>query len=82
MEAILEAAPALRWLRLMYAYPGHVSPHLIEVMASDPRLCHYLDLPLQHAHPDTLRRMRRPSNLKRTRQLIAAPPITVLRGLN
>jgi ribosomal protein S12 methylthiotransferase len=55
----------------MYAYPGHVSPRLIEVMASDPRLCRYLDLPLQHAHTDTLRRMRRPASVKRTRQLIA-----------
>ena len=71
IEAILEAAPALHWLRLMYAYPGHVSPRLINVMASDPRLCRYLDLPLQHAHTDTLRRMRRPASAKRTRQLIA-----------
>jgi ribosomal protein S12 methylthiotransferase len=62
----------LHWLRLMYAYPGHISPNLIEVMAGDPRVCHYLDLPLQHAHPDTLRRMRRPANVGRTRRLIAA----------
>jgi ribosomal protein S12 methylthiotransferase len=55
----------------MYAYPGHISPHLIEVMAGDPRVCHYLDLPLQHAHPDTLRRMRRPASAKRVRKLIA-----------
>jgi ribosomal protein S12 methylthiotransferase len=71
VQAILAATPALLWLRLMYAYPGHVSPHLIEVMSGDPRVCHYLDLPLQHAHPDTLRRMKRPANIERTRQLIA-----------
>jgi ribosomal protein S12 methylthiotransferase len=47
----------------MYAYPGHVSPRLIEIMASDPRICHYLDIPLQHGHPATLRRMMRPSNV-------------------
>jgi ribosomal protein S12 methylthiotransferase len=70
MEAILDAAPGLQWLRLMYAYPGHVSPRLIEVMAGDARICHYLDLPLQHAHPATLRRMKRPANLERTRRLI------------
>jgi ribosomal protein S12 methylthiotransferase len=40
-------------------------------MAGDPRVCHYLDLPLQHAHPDTLRRMRRPANVARTRRLVA-----------
>lgn len=67
MQAILAATPELRWLRLMYAYPGHISPRLIEVMASDPRICHYLDIPLQHGDPGVLRRMFRPSN---TDQLI------------
>jgi ribosomal protein S12 methylthiotransferase len=70
VEAILAGIPELRWLRLMYAYPAHVSERLIEVMAAEPRICHYLDLPLQHGHPDTLRRMRRPANVKRTLQLI------------
>jgi ribosomal protein S12 methylthiotransferase len=36
---------------------------LIEVMASKPQVLHYLDMPLQHAHPDTLRRMKRPANI-------------------
>jgi ribosomal protein S12 methylthiotransferase len=40
-------------------------------MAADPRVCHYIDLPLQHAHPDVLRRMKRPANVDRTRRLIA-----------
>ncbi len=71
VEAILAAAPELRWLRLMYAYPGHVSRRLIAVMAGDPRVCHYLDLPLQHAHPDVLRRMKRPADVERTRRLVA-----------
>ena len=71
VEAILAAAPDLRWLRLMYAYPGHISRRLIAVMAGDPRICHYLDLPLQHAHPDVLRRMKRPADVARTRRLIA-----------
>jgi ribosomal protein S12 methylthiotransferase len=78
MQAILDALPDSRqpeltrqpWLRLMYAYPAHVSPRLIEVMASDRRVCHYLDLPLQHAHPDVLRRMKRPANVERTQRLV------------
>jgi ribosomal protein S12 methylthiotransferase len=72
MEAILEALPDSRlpWLRLMYAYPAHISPRLIQVMASDKRVCHYLDLPLQHAHPDVLRRMKRPADVDRTRRLV------------
>jgi ribosomal protein S12 methylthiotransferase len=65
VKDLLRAAPALRWLRLMYAYPGHVSHGLIDVMATHPQVCHYLDMPLQHGHPDTLRRMRRPHNVER-----------------
>ncbi len=72
MAAILQAAPDLRWLRLMYAYPGHVSQRLIDVMASDPRVCHYLDIPLQHGHPDVLRRMFRPSNIDKLLDTFAA----------
>ncbi len=71
IQAILDATPDLRWLRLMYTYPGHISSRLIQILAGDARVCHYLDLPLQHAHPAVLRRMRRPSDLNRTRQLIA-----------
>jgi ribosomal protein S12 methylthiotransferase len=54
----------LRWVRLMYAYPGHVSDELIEVMASEAKIAPYLDMPLQHGDPRTLRRMRRPSRLE------------------
>ena len=84
MQAILAALPELRWLRLMYAYPGHVSERLIEVMATDDRVCHYLDLPLQHGHADTLRRMRRPADVEQTLRLIersrAAMPDIALRS--
>jgi ribosomal protein S12 methylthiotransferase len=54
----------LRWVRLMYAYPGHVSDELIEVMGREPKIVPYLDMPLQHGDPRTLRRMRRPSKLE------------------
>ena len=70
IEAILEATPELAWLRLMYAYPQHISPRLIETMARHPQVCHYLDMPLQHGHPDVLRRMRRPHDVDRVRRLI------------
>jgi ribosomal protein S12 methylthiotransferase len=63
LQALLEAAPGIDWLRLLYAYPGAVSPGLIDLMASQPRLLPYLDMPLQHAHPAVLRRMRRPANM-------------------
>ncbi len=63
LESICQAAPELKWIRLLYAYPGAVSDRLIEVMAARPQVCHYLDIPLQHGHPDTLKRMRRPANI-------------------
>ncbi len=64
IESILQAVPELRWLRLMYAYPGAVSERLIEVMATYPQVTHYLDIPLQHGHPAVLRRMRRPADVE------------------
>lgn len=63
LEQITRAAPRIPWIRLMYAYPGFVSDRLIEVMASNSQILPYLDIPLQHAHPETLRRMRRPANM-------------------
>jgi ribosomal protein S12 methylthiotransferase len=63
LEALVSAVPQLPWLRILYAYPGYVTDHLIEVMASHPQVLPYLDMPLQHAHPDTLHRMRRPANM-------------------
>jgi ribosomal protein S12 methylthiotransferase len=63
LEGLLRAAPSIDWFRILYAYPGCVTDRLIETMASNPRLVPYLDMPLQHAHPDMLRRMRRPANM-------------------
>lgn len=57
------AIEGLDWIRLMYAYPGAVTDRLIDVMAREPKVVKYLDIPLQHGHPATLRRMRRPSNI-------------------
>ncbi len=54
---------SIPWLRILYAFPGYVTDRLIEIMASNPRILPYLDMPLQHAHPDTLQRMRRPANI-------------------
>lgn len=63
LEAIVSAVPDMDWLRIMYAYPGYVTDRLIEVMATQPQIVPYLDIPLQHAHPAALRRMRRPANI-------------------
>lgn len=63
LEKLVLAAPRVDWLRVLYAYPGYVTDRLIDVMASSPQIVPYLDIPLQHAHPATLRRMRRPANI-------------------
>ena len=63
LERLVLAVPEVDWLRIMYAYPGYVTDRLIEVMATHPKILPYLDMPLQHAHPQTLRRMRRPANV-------------------
>ena len=60
LEAITDRYTQLPWVRIMYAYPAHVTDRLLRVMAERPQICPYLDMPLQHTHPATLRRMRRP----------------------
>jgi ribosomal protein S12 methylthiotransferase len=63
LERMTAVVPNLDWLRIMYAFPGYVTDRLIDVMAAHPQILPYLDIPLQHAHPDTLTRMRRPANV-------------------
>ncbi len=62
LESLTEAVPDIDWIRIMYAFPGYVTDRLIEVMTTRSQIVPYLDMPLQHAHPKTLHRMRRPSN--------------------
>jgi ribosomal protein S12 methylthiotransferase len=63
LQQLTDAVPEVNWLRVMYAYPGFVTDELIEVMAAEKQVVHYLDMPLQHAHPALLRRMKRPTNI-------------------
>jgi ribosomal protein S12 methylthiotransferase len=71
LERLVAAVPELEWIRIMYAFPGYVTDCLIEVMASNKQILPYLDIPLQHAHPKTLQRMRRPSNVDWVHQTLA-----------
>lgn len=50
----------IRWIRLFYCYPSRVTRGVIEAIATTPRVCHYIDMPLQHADNAMLRVMRRP----------------------
>ncbi len=49
----------VKWLRILYSYPTNFTDELIEVMATEEKICNYVDLPLQHASDEVLRRMRR-----------------------
>ncbi len=84
LEEMCQIVPTSGWIRLMYAYPQGISERLIRVMAERPQVLAYLDMPLQHAHPDTLRRMHRPPDTEQTRGLIhalrAAMPDIALRS--
>ncbi len=64
LREITAAAPDIPWIRIMYAYPGYVTDELIETMATTPQVLPYLDIPLQHGHRETLKRMRRPANIE------------------
>ncbi|MEI6289762.1 MAG: radical SAM protein, partial [Chloroflexota bacterium] len=64
LESITKNVPEMDWVRVMYSYPGYVTDRMIEVMASNKQILPYLDIPLQHAHPDTLTRMKRPANIE------------------
>ncbi len=63
LEGFVKVIPDMDWIRILYAYPGYVTDRLIDVMATHAQILPYLDMPLQHAHPDTLKRMRRPANM-------------------
>ena len=52
--------PKLKWVRILYCYPRFFTDELIETIAAEPKICNYVDLPLQHAHDAVLKRMRRP----------------------
>ena len=54
----------------MYTFPDAVSDELLRVMAEQDQVLPYLDIPLQHAHPDVLKRMHRPADIDVVRQTI------------
>lgn len=61
----------IEWVRLHYAYPGFFTDELIEEMANNPKVCKYVDMPLQHSEDSILKRMRRPGRNRDIRELVA-----------
>ncbi len=81
LDALCEV-DGIEWIRLHYAYPSKFPKEIFEVMARQPKVCNYLDIPLQHASDTVLERMRRQITQQETRELIAyarevVPEITI-----
>lgn len=70
LEALHEIED-LQWIRLLYLYPATVDRELIDAMARLPKVCKYMDMPLQHAHSEVLRAMLRPSNGERYLEILS-----------
>jgi len=73
----LARVDGIEWIRVMYTYPNSLSDETLRAMAEEPKVCNYLDMPLQHASANILKRMRRGGNrqlleklLGRARQLV------------
>jgi ribosomal protein S12 methylthiotransferase len=78
----LARVDGIEWIRVMYTYPNSLSDATLAAMAEEPKVCNYLDMPLQHASAALLKRMRRGGNrqlleklLSRARQFV--PEITL-----
>ncbi|MGH9599173.1 MAG: 30S ribosomal protein S12 methylthiotransferase RimO, partial [Terracidiphilus sp.] len=86
LATLLEALAGiegLRWLRFLYAYPNRITGKLLETIAQHDNICKYLDVPLQHASSDVLKRMKRGAGaeifLKTLEKVRAAVPGIALR---
>ncbi len=60
----------IRWIRILYCYPEEIDDDLIQVMKEEPKICHYLDLPVQHASTEILRRMGRRTSREDLEEII------------
>ena len=60
----------IEWIRLLYAYPSHFPEDLITELAENPKLCKYIDIPLQHISDTVLKSMRRGITQRRTKELL------------
>jgi ribosomal protein S12 methylthiotransferase len=60
----------IRWIRLLYCYPEEITPELVETIRQNPKILHYIDMPIQHASDDVLRRMGRRTNKKELEDII------------
>lgn len=60
----------IQWIRILYCYPEEITQELIDVIKEQPKICHYLDIPIQHADDEVLKRMGRRTNQDDLRSII------------
>ena len=66
----LAQIPGICWIRILYCYPEEITEELIQTIKKEPKVCHYLDIPIQHASDRILRRMGRHTTQSQLRELI------------
>lgn len=66
----LAQIPGICWIRILYCYPEEITEELIQTIRKEPKVCHYLDIPIQHASDRILRRMGRRTTQSQLRELI------------
>lgn len=72
----------IEWIRLLYSYPEEITDELIETMANEPKVCHYIDMPIQHCEDKILKRMGRRTNKEQLKAIVrklreAMPDISI-----
>lgn len=64
------AIPGIYWIRILYCYPEEITDELIETIKTEPKICHYLDMPIQHASDRILKQMGRRTDQAELRERI------------
>jgi len=60
----------ISWIRILYGYPQGITSQLLEVMSAESKVCNYIDIPLQHSHPEILKKMNRPLSKEKSKEVI------------
>ena len=70
LRELCKVDDGIRWIRILYCYPEEIDDNLIQVMKEEKKLCHYLDLPIQHANDEILKRMGRRTSKAQLEEII------------
>ena len=80
LKEMVKTGKNIRWIRLLYAFPAHVTDELIDVIANEEKICNYIDMPLQHISDGILKSQNRNITTAQTKELIAKLRRRIPRG--